>query len=153
MPSLLDPRRRVGRRRGRVVAAATVAAWMFTTAVASAAFTSTVGGAGEISTATLQPPTTLGAGHGTCQAAVDDSIVLTWTASTSTWAEGYEVLRSTDGSTYAVIATLAGISTETYTDGGLAFSTTYWYRVRATESLWTSQPATTSLTTRTATCA
>lgn len=130
----------------------TLGTWMLLATVALAAFTTAVMSAGDVSTAVLNPPTGLTAAGGTCQADQYDSIVLTWTATSSGWAEGYEVLRSTDGTTYSVIATLAGVATESYTDSPLAFSTTYWYRVRAIKHAWTSDPAETSRTTRGAQC-
>lgn len=48
---------------------------------------------------------------------------------------GYVVERSSDGSSYQPIATLAA-NTTTYTDtGGMAAGATYWYRVRSTGSV------------------
>lgn len=120
--------------------------------IAFAAFTAILTAHGEFSTAVLQPPTSLSASGGTCEADQHDSIVLSWTPSSSSWAEGYEVLRSTDGSTYTLIATLAGVQTDTYTDSPLAFSTTYYYRIRTVKAEWTSQPAEVSGTTRGSQC-
>lgn len=135
-----------------LVTAMAYVTWALLTTVALASFTAAATASGDVSTAVLNPPTTLAASGGTCQADQYDSIVLTWTATTSGWAEGYEVLRSTDGATYTVIATLAGASTESYTDSPLAFSTTYWYRVRAVKHAWTSQAAETSRMTRGTQC-
>ncbi|MBW3578974.1 MAG: fibronectin type III domain-containing protein [Actinobacteria bacterium] len=139
-------------RRRVTLAAATLGAWIVLGATAFAAFAAIVTAHGEFSTAVLEPPTLLSATGGTCQADQHDSIVLSWTASTSSWAEGYEVLRSTDGATYTLIATLAGVQTDTYTDSPLAFSTTYYYRVRTIKTEWTSQPAEVSHTTRGSQC-
>lgn len=92
-----------------------------------------------ISTAALSAPTGPGTSPGTCVVAVGDSLVVSWTRTASTWAEGYDVLRSTSsGGPYSVVATAAGLATESYVDSGLAFSTTYYYVVRATKVLWQS---------------
>lgn len=141
-----------GRRRWLVGLPVTFATWMLLATFALAAFTSAVTAAGDVSTGVLGPPTGLSASAGSCESAQHDSIVLTWTATASAWAEGYEVLRSTDGTTYAVVATLAGAATESYTDSSLSFSTTYWYRVRALKHAWTSEAAEASRTTRGAQC-
>lgn len=145
-------RARGGRRRWLVILPVTLVTWVLLATVAVAAFTATVTASGDVSTALLHPPTGLAAAGGTCQADQYDSIVLTWTATASTWADGYEVLRSTDGSTYSLLASLTGVATESYTDSPLAFSTTYTYRVQAVGRGWTSQPAEVTRTTRGAQC-
>lgn len=139
---------RVALGRRVILLAATLGIWSLLGGVAFAAFAAIVTAQGQFSTAVLDPPSSLGATGGTCQAEQHDAILLNWTPSSSDWAEGYEVLRSTDGSTYTLIATLAGVQTDTYTDSPLAFSTTYYYRIRTIKTEWYSQPAEVSRTTR-----
>lgn len=106
---------------------------------ASAAFADGASDGHTLSTAQLAPPTNPGTAAGTCILAVSDSIVVTWTASTSTWADGYEILRSTSaGGPYAVVGSAAGAGTQSYTDSPLAFSTTYYYVIRSMKGAWRS---------------
>jgi hypothetical protein len=58
-------------------------------------------------------------------------LAVSWTASTG--AEGYRLERSADGQSFAEIAQVGG-GTLSYTNTGLASSTTYFYRVRAFNS-------------------
>ncbi len=101
----------------------------------------------SVSTATLQPPTAPGTAPGVCTLA-GDAIVVTWTRSASPQVSGYEILRSTAAAgPFSTIATAPGYTTESYTDSPLAFSTTYYYVVRAIRNNWRS--ATTSPVSRT----
>lgn len=106
----------------------------------------------NLSTGVLTPPLALTANPGTCSFA-GDKTVLSWTASTSSWASGYEIARSTvSGGPYTVIATVTGVATTTYTDSPPAFSTTYYYAVRATKHAWRSIDATASRRTKSSLC-
>jgi hypothetical protein len=70
------------------------------------------------------------------------SVVLTWTASASPGADGYEVLRSSSlEGPFLPLGAAGGRQTETYTDTTVAFSTTYFYAVGATSSTWRSTPS------------
>lgn len=86
-----------------------------------------------LATPTLAPPTGL---SGSCPA-LSNAVVLTWTASASSFATGYSVLRSTtNGSGYSKVGTVSGASTVTYRDplSGLLNSTTYYYVLQTTAS-------------------
>jgi hypothetical protein len=109
---------------------------------------------GSISTGTLAAPTNPATAAGTCSPFVGDRTVVSWTPTSSTWAGGYEVLRSTtSGGTYSVLATVTGQGAMSYTDGPLPFSTTYYYVVRATKSNWRSaQTAQVQRTTKSGAC-
>ncbi|MHB8465501.1 MAG: hypothetical protein ACYDD7_11790, partial [Acidimicrobiales bacterium] len=85
-----------------VIVAGAGAAW--------ATFTKPVAASGSVSTNTISAPTALSA-TGTV------AVALSWTATTSAWATGTRVFRSTtSGSGYSQIAQIAGLSTTTYTD-------------------------------------
>ncbi|HTN80682.1 MAG TPA: hypothetical protein VMK16_13470 [Acidimicrobiales bacterium] len=90
-------------------------------------------GANAFSTSTLASPTGLGAsGSG-------NAIALTWTATTSTFASGYDILRSTtSGGPYSVVGQVTPRTTITYTDSAVTAGTTYFYVIRATYQSWTS---------------
>ena len=76
-------------------------------------------GSSAFTTTSLAAPTGLGAAGGT-------NIVLTWTATTSTFATGYNVLRSsTSGGPYTQIAQVTPSTATTYTDSPLLG--TYFY--------------------------
>jgi hypothetical protein len=45
---------------------------------------------------------------------------------------GYQILRSTNGTSYSAIATVAGQTASTYADTTVAGGTKYFYEVRAT---------------------
>lgn len=140
----------------RAAAGGLMIAVMFVTAVplASAQLADSVAGGHTVSTGSLGPPLNAGAAPGTCVLLVGDAIVLSWTRTTSSWADGYEVLRSTtSGGPYSLIGTAAGQATESFTDESLAFSTNYYYVVRATKEGWRSATtAEASRTTRSSLC-
>lgn len=134
----------LGARRRRLVAAV-ACAFVASGAAGSAfgAFADNSSDGHTLSTAQLAPPTNPGTAAGTCIVAVSDSIVVTWTASTSTWADGYEILRSISaGGPYSVVGSAAGAATTSYTDSPLAFSTTYYYVVRSMKGAWRSSVTT-----------
>ena len=107
-----------------------------------------------LSTDTLAAPTGLTASNGPCTAGVNASVTLNWTATASTWADGYEILRALlSGGPYTSVATVSGRSTTTYTDPGLLFLTPYYYVVKATRNSWRSaQTAEASKTTLSILC-
>jgi hypothetical protein len=107
--------------------------------MAAANFSSTTNASSSNASAVLAPPSSLTGGTGSCVANVSVSVALSWVATTSSWASGYEVLRSTtSGGPYSVVGTVNGQATTTFTDTGVAFATTYYYVVRATKINWRS---------------
>jgi len=90
-----------------------------------------------------QPPTGLIA-----NAVSPSSIALSWTAPSDTSSmllTGYKIERSIDsGNTWSVIVANTGDTSTTYTDTGLASSTTYTYRVSAIDPIGTSSPSNTA---------
>ena len=120
-------------------AAVVVALVVLTASAAMAAFNSSAGASATYSSATLAAPTNLSSAAGPCVVVVGPSVALTWTATSSTWADGYEVLRSLlAGGPYTSVALVSGVNTTTYTDSTVLFSTTYRYVVRATKAAWRS---------------
>jgi hypothetical protein len=106
---------------------------------ASAAWRSTASASHTVSTATLAPPTSPATAAGTCIPTVSDSVVVSWTPTGSTWADGYLVSRATkSGGPYEVVATVVGQGVSSYSDSGLLFDTTYRYVVEATKYDWRS---------------
>lgn len=91
-----------------------------------------------ISTATLQPPTSLSA-TASCDGTDSAKIELSWTASTSSFADGYDVYRSSvDGGPYTKIDHVTGGTTAGYTNASLSTNSTYFYVVQSTAQSWTS---------------
>jgi hypothetical protein len=95
-------------------------------------------GGNVVSSATLQPPTGLLATAG-CAGATP-VIALAWTATTSAFAEGYDLLRSGNAAgPYTTIAHVTGRSAGSYTDlAGLGLNIRYFYVARSTAYGWTS---------------
>jgi hypothetical protein len=108
----------------------------------------------QISTATLQPPTGTAAATGNCFPVLTVEVQVTWTATASTFADGYRVFRSaTSGGPYTLIGTVTGRATTSFTDADVTFLTTYHYVVQATRNLWRSLNSTqASVTTPTPLC-
>ncbi len=75
----------------------------------------------------------------TATPASDSEIDLEWT-DTSTSEAGFRIERSTDGTTFTLLTTVAA-DVETYTDTGLDDGTTYYYRVSATNDAGDSDPS------------
>ena len=114
------------------LAASMPAAWSVYTST-----TSVVGP--TVSTGTLAAPTGLTAVRGSCTVLTSTAVNLSWTATSSLFADGYIVLRSTtNGSGHVQIATVSGRATTTYIDPTPAFLTTYYYVVQAKRNNWTS---------------
>ncbi|HYL67284.1 MAG TPA: fibronectin type III domain-containing protein [Nitrosopumilaceae archaeon] len=87
-----------------------------------------------------QPPTNL-----TATAVSSSEIDLSWTASSDLLISGYMIERSTDGgATWSTIVSDTGNTATTYSDTGLAASTTYTYRVSEVSSIGTSSPSNTA---------
>ena len=85
----------------------------------------------SFSTARLAPPTNLAASSSST------GVNLTWTATASTAATGYQVLRGTaSGGPYTLTATISSAATTSYTDS--TASGTSFYVLRSTAAGWTS---------------
>lgn len=107
-----------------------------------------------VSSATLAAPSGLGAVNQNCVTLTSTQVKLTWTATSSTWADGYEIFRSlVNGGPYTSKGTVSGQSTVTWTDTTPLFSTTYYYVVQATKNNWRSANSNqASITTPSALC-
>jgi fibronectin type 3 domain-containing protein len=86
------------------------------------------------SNATNSPAITL---SGTGVQQVSHSVVLTWTASTSSGVVGYNIYRSTVSGGPYVILDSAAVSADTYNDSTVQSGTTYFYVVRSVDSTGT----------------
>jgi fibronectin type III domain protein len=137
-----------------VTVLAVLTALLLWSSVALAQFTDSGKAANTVSTDTLQPPTNPATANGPCTNGVSTSITVSWTATPSTWADGYEVLGSlVSGGPYTTVGMVSGRTTTTYTVTGLSFLTTYYYVVKATKGNWRSSATTqVSRTTLSALC-
>lgn len=79
------------------------------------------------------------------------TVTLTWTPTTTTYASGYRIQRSTGAAVPNQIATVTSQPASSYLDSTVTGSTTYTYYLTAYVSSWTANSATVSLTT-TGTC-
>jgi len=96
--------------------------------------------ASTITADTLNPPTNLACtGLPSCTVTFLAKPTLTWTATSDTYATGYQVWRSTtSGSGYVQVASVTPRTTTTWTDNTVSPLTTYYYVVRAVANSWTS---------------
>jgi hypothetical protein len=131
----------------RICVAVAVGAALVSISVANASFSRTAaGGPQTVASATLSPPTAPAA---SCN---NGTATITWTATPSMFATGYEILRGTvSGGPYAHLANITGRTTTTYGDSALVQGTTYYYVVRATRLAWVST-STSQVTADTSNC-
>lgn len=88
---------------------------------------------------TVAAPSGLAAANGACVARTSWFVDLSWTATPTTFADGYEILRSTTaGGPYTPLGTVNGRTTTTFIDTTPTSNTTYFYVVQAKRSLWRS---------------
>ena len=130
-------RRRVVRRLLAVFVASVV---LFTGTEAWAAFDSSRSAGHSLSTAVLAPPSNPAASTTSCSTLLlTATATITWTASSSAWADGYEVLTSSiSGGPYTVAKTVSGASTTSAQITALSLGTTTYIVVRATKQAWRS---------------
>jgi len=94
--------------------------------------------ANTFTTATLDAASGLGA-SASCNGLGTAKVSLSWTATPSGFADGYDVMRSlVNGGPYSEVAHVDGRTTTTYVNTGLLTNTTYYYVVVATAGGWTS---------------
>lgn len=131
--------------RAVLAAAAALASFVVGMPVAVAAFLDGASAQGTFATATLAAPTGLTSQN--CTGLITGSVNLSWTATTSTWADGYVVIWSgTNGSsgTQTVLDSNPAdgvVSPTSTTVSGLAKLATYTFVVRAFESVNWRSPA------------
>lgn len=115
------------------LAALTLGPVGFSSAALSA---TTSNSANTLDASSLQPPTNPAAAAD----GLNCRISITWTATTSTWADGYKLYRSTNagGPFDTEHATITPQSATSHLDGGLAGNTTYYYQLRAYKGSWRS---------------
>jgi hypothetical protein len=93
----------------------------------------------SVSAGTLAAPTGTTSVNGACVRNASWHVDVSWTASASTFADGYEIFRSTTtGGPYTSIGIVAGRNTTTFVDTTPTFVTTYFYVVQAKRNLWRS---------------
>jgi hypothetical protein len=99
-----------------------VAVGVSTTEPAKAAFTKTTAtGTSSFAAAVMAAPTSLAADRST-----PGQVDLSWTATTSTYASGYDIYRSsTSGCCYSYLASVIGQATTAYTDTNASTSTSF----------------------------
>lgn len=131
---------------GLAVGSAAPAAW--------GSFVEQASASASFSAAVLAPPTNVATSTPTCLA-TGYSSQLAWTASASTWLDGYEVAMGTlSGGPYTVVARPTGVSptATSRTLSGLARRTTYYVVVRTTRSSWRAESAQVTVTTPAKNC-
>jgi hypothetical protein len=110
----------------------------FSVALAHASWsTAQTAGPMSLAAAIVAPPTGLGATRN-CVRGTRNWIVLRWTATASSFADGYEIFRSTGGGATVSLGTVLGQATAIFRDKTVAFSTAYSYTVQTSYGAWRS---------------
>jgi hypothetical protein len=138
-----------------VLLALLAGAALATAAGALADITANVSASQTIATATFAPPTSTAAAQVSCKNNKPPQINITWTSSASSFTAGYTIYRSTvNGSGYTQIGT-TGSSASSFTDPvtTLAYNTTYYYVVDATDQSWSARSTQAQVTTLSSHCA
>jgi hypothetical protein len=106
--------------------------------------------ASTLSTTQLAAPTGLTATAG-CTATIPKlpKVTLSWTATTSAFATGYDVYRAVGIGPSTFLATVTPRTTVTYVDSAVLVATSYTYTVKTRYAAWTKASSTASATTPT----
>jgi hypothetical protein len=93
----------------------------------------------SVTAGSLAAPTSLAASSVNCKRRRSTPVALSWQATSSTRAGGYQILRSTtNGGPYSAVGSVTGVGTTSYTDTSTSFSTTYYYAAETTLAAWRS---------------
>jgi hypothetical protein len=106
---------------------------------ADAAFSTSVARTGDLTAATLQPPTSLTATPN--GSLTPCGVTIAWTASTSAFKGGYTLQRFKAGVADAAAVNLGAAATSYLDNSGVVIGTAYTWNVYATASSWTSTTA------------
>ena len=100
--------------------------------------TTTPGSVAVAHAETLAAPTAASAVSSCESIILGPQVTVNWTATNSLFASGYDIRRSTtNGGPYALVGSVAGRTTVTFTDTTVTGSkTTYYYAVRARHLTW-----------------
>ncbi len=122
---------------GRTTAVLLVGVAVFTAVPAWAGYTDQTATASMSVTSGVLAPPTAPAAVASCVGTIVKlpRVTVSWTATASTYATGYAIMRLTAGA-YVQIGTVSGRTTTSYADNTVALGTTYTYKVRATFQNW-----------------
>ena len=121
---------------GVLAAASPALATYLDSATATATFTTT----------SLAAPTGVGAVGG-CAGTLAPKVTLTWTATTSTFATGYDIYRAVGAGGSVYLTTVTPRTTVTYVDTAVSLVTSYTYTLKTKYQSWTKASSTASATT------
>jgi hypothetical protein len=104
--------------------------------------------AGTNSTSQLAAPTGLSATAG-CTTGIPKlpKVTLTWTATTTTFATGYDIYRAVGAGPSTLLTTISPRTTVSYVDNAVALLTSYTYVVKTRYALWTAASSSASAST------
>jgi hypothetical protein len=117
------------------------------TAPALGSFLDSATAASSVTTAQLAAPTGLTATAGCAGLPSLPRVSLAWTATSTTFATGYDVYRAVGAGASTYLATVTPRTTVTYVDTAVVLSTTYTYTVKTRYASWTKASLTASATT------
>jgi len=129
----------------RSAAVLLVSTAVFSAAPAFAIFNDVHSASLPVSTTSLAAPTGLTA-TASCSGTTP-RVAMSWTASASTYATGYQIYRKIGVGAFLPLATVSGRTTTTYTDSPALLSTLYSYYVATTFYSWSANSSPASTTT------
>lgn len=113
---------------------------------AIAAYSDSATSASAFTTTQLAAPTGVSAAGG-CAGTLAPKVTLTWTATATTFATGYDVYRAIGGGASNYLTTVTPRTTVTYVDTAVSLLTSYTYTLKTRYQSWTKASATASATT------
>jgi hypothetical protein len=129
-----------------VVPVLVAAAVLAVTTPAIAGFQDSATATSAFTTAQLAAPTGLTATPG-CAGLAAPKVTLGWTASSSTFATGYDIYRAVGGGASTLLTSVSPRTTVAYVDNAVSLVTTYHYIVKTRYAAWTAASAQANATT------
>jgi predicted ribosomally synthesized peptide with SipW-like signal peptide len=106
---------------------------------AFASFTSTVTAPQSLASATLAAPVGPAVANGACASNKSIQVNVSWVATPSAFADGYDVRRSASAAgPFSSVGIVVGVGTTSFTDSSVSFGTTYYYEIEAKKNAWRS---------------
>ena len=134
------------RRLSLATGAGVVAAVLVAASPALASYLDSATATATFTTTSLAAPTGVGAVGG-CAGTLQPKVTVTWTATVTTFATGYDVYRAVGLGPSTYLTTVSPRTTVTYVDTAVAILTQYTYTLKTKYQSWTKASSTATATT------
>jgi hypothetical protein len=129
------------RRLGVATGAGVVAAVLVVASPALASYLDSATATAAFTTTSLAAPTGVGAAGG-CAGTLQPKVTLTWTATTTTFATGYDVYRAVGLGASTYLTTVTPRTATSYVDTAVSLLTSYTYTLKTKYQSWTKASST-----------